>query len=305
VPGEASQTGKRHVLAWVIDLLPAGVLFYAVLMKGLDPLLFADQITAHEVSPASWSLFLAYFFIAVELLLALALLLHLWPRVTHGGFILLMLCFIVVTAIAWAHGNAEECGCFGRTVGRGPLLVIIQDAVLIALTSLTAFWSWNAQAIRWTRVAFLLLLPFVLAFTAIGAYLPADGWVTGVRPGADLADLPIELPREPYTKGTILLILVDEACTECTDALPRMNEIAKTYRGGIRVAAVYSGNRAEAAKWRMQQLPTFPVVAVTPRVLRAYYRRLPVSFLLNEGKVVRAYWGRIPTAAELSVIDYD
>ena len=70
----------RFRLGWLLGLIPAAVLLYAGFLKGLDPGLFADQITAHKISPAGWSSTLAHLFIAIELTLGFALLLRFQPR---------------------------------------------------------------------------------------------------------------------------------------------------------------------------------------------------------------------------------
>jgi hypothetical protein len=289
----------RHTIGWLLGLVPAGILFAAAILKAFDPSLFAMQITAHKVTPAVWSMPLAYFFIAVELLLGIALLLRLLPRWTHLGFIALMVGFIVVTAIAWSHGNTKECGCFGRSVGQGPLTVIIRDVVLIAISLVSVWLLRDAKTPRYSHLLAAVLIPLAFLFTAFGAKMPADSFVTGLHAGADLGDLPIEDLRKPHTEGRVLLVLIEEDCKECIQAVPQLGEIARQWKEQIRVAAVYSGTRKDATTWRMKQLPAFPVAHASPRALRAYYRRLPVAFLSNDGRLIHAFWDRLPTAEDL------
>ena len=289
---------SRGALAWIIGLIPAAVLLYAAVLKGLDPLLFADQIMAHKMTPASWSILLAHLFITLEMLLGFALLLRLWPRWTHPAFIALMIGFIGVTAWAWGHGNAKECGCFGRAVGRGPAHVILEDAGLIVLSVIALRLSRRLPTSRWRGTLGLLLVPATIAFTLVGARLPADALVTGIHAGTNLADLPVEDLRRPHAQGWSFLVLVDRACAGCDAGVAGLNELAGARRD-IGFAVIYSGSRQEAMAWRLQRLPAFPVAHVSPRVLRAYYRSLPTCFLLNEGRLVRAWWGRIPPASEI------
>lgn len=283
----------RGRIVWALGLIPAAVLFYAAILKGLDPSLFADQITAHKVTPASWSSFLAHAFVAVELILGGALLLHFKPRWTHLAFIALMLGFIAVTAIAWAHGNTKECGCFGRAVGRGPEKVIIQDALLILLSGGVILF---AKRLGSSGLARRLAIPWILlsvAFSAAGASIPADSFVTGVRRGADLGDMPIEDLRKSHAEGLAFLILVDGNCASCPEAISSLKELARE-RKDLSMTVVFPGSRQEAMAWRLQHLPPVHVAHASPRALRAYYRELPVCFLLQNGRLLRAFWDGIP-----------
>jgi hypothetical protein len=126
--------------------------------------------------------------------------------------------------------------------------------------------------------------------------------VTGVTKGADLSDLPIEALQPPHEEGTILLVLVDESCVLCDEAIPELGRIAQTHKDRMRVAAIYSGVSKDAMAWRMKHLPAFRVAHASPRALRAYYRSLPACFLLRDGELVHAFWGMIPTAADLQPV---
>lgn len=289
----------RVRIGWALGLLPAAVLLYAGFLKGLDPTLFMDQISAHKVIPASWSPPLAYIFIAVEILIGFALILRLWPRWTHMAFIALMVGFIVVTSIAWAHGNTKECGCFGRAVGRGPMAVIVQDGVLIVVSALALWLLRGTRTRRGPVVLGAVILPLAIAFTALGGRLPADALVTGVRAGTNLADLPLEDLRKPHAEGTTFLVLVDGACKGCDAGVIGLNELARARRD-VSFVAVYSGARPEAVAWRIKVLPAYAVAHATPRALRAWYKTLPTCFLMKEGRVIRAFWGRIPSGTELA-----
>lgn len=288
----------RWTIAWFLSLILGGMLFYAAFLKGLDPALFADQITEHKVSPASWSPFLAHFFIAIEMIVAFALALRLWPRLTHLGFIAMMVAFIGITAWAWAHGNSRECGCFGRAVSRGPKGVIIEDGIFIAISAVALFLWRGSRTPRWSLIATVILALPSLAFTAIGARLPADSLVTDVRAGTDFTDVPIEDLRTPQSEGSALMVLVQDGCAPCEAGIPALNDIAHE-RPDLNVFAVYAGSRQEAVQWRLRILPAFPVAHGSARAMRAYYRTLPAAFLLRDGKVVRAFWGRIPTLQEV------
>ncbi|MDM7916927.1 MAG: MauE/DoxX family redox-associated membrane protein [Candidatus Eisenbacteria bacterium] len=288
----------RITLGWLLGLVPAAILLYAALLKGLDPRLFADQITAHRVTPAAWSAFLAPVVVFLEIAIGLALALRLWPRFTHFAFLAMMIGFIAITAYAWSQGNAKECGCFGRAVGRGPTAVLVQDSLLIVVSLVAMRLERGARtSARLVAAGAVLLLPS-LAFSIFGGKMPAQSLVTGIRSGSSLADLPIEDLRRPHTEGWALLLLVGPDCPACREGLPDLSALARN-RKDVAVAAVYSGPRQEAMAWRLENLPAFPVAHASARALRAYYRELPTAFLSKDGALVQAWWGRLPHGAEV------
>jgi len=288
-------------VAYALTLFAAGVLIVASFFKAGDPELFAQQITAHQVTPAAWSPLLAYFFIAAELALAAALIAFVRPRIALGLNILMMLGFIGVTAWAWAHGNAEDCGCFGRLIERGPRDVIIEDTIVI-ISSLAALFLLKGFRTRpWQWTVFALLLVPVLVLVGFGPSLPIDGIVVGIKPGTDLSDMAIAGLRSPIDEGRVLIALVDPDREGGEEQAAALKQIAGEELA-TQVIAVCPGNMSRAQKWRLQHLPNFPVACASPRALRQYYRQLPVTFLLNDGMVEAVWWNRIPGLGEVAVI---
>ncbi|MCK4415143.1 MAG: hypothetical protein KAY32_16550 [Candidatus Eisenbacteria sp.] len=285
--------------AFVLGLYAAGVLAVAAFLKAGDPVLFAEQITAHQVTPASWSPFLAFFFVAAELALAAALIAFVWPRVLFALTILMMLGFIGITAWAWAHGNITDCGCFGRLIERGPQDVIIEDTIVIIAAAIGFFLigRFRARPRQWTLFA-VLLIP-VIVLTGFGTALPIDGLVVGIGPGTDLSGMAVEGVRPPIDEGPVLVALIGPDCEACDAGLPALKAIAGNSTGP-RVAAVFSGKGNAAQAWRLRHLPNFPVGYASERVIRQYSRALPVTFLLRDGIVEAVWWNRIPKPGEVA-----
>ncbi|MBD3235738.1 MAG: hypothetical protein GF330_03455 [Candidatus Eisenbacteria bacterium] len=288
----------RLGIAYLLGLVIAAILAVAAFFKAADPGMFAEQISAYRVTPASWSIYLAYFFVAVELALAAALVAFVWPRLLFAGTILLMLGFIGVTAYAWTHGGSEGCGCFGRLVDRGPFHVIIEDSLIVIASLLCLRWTRGFRTRAWRWALFGILMIPVVVLTVFGPSLPLDSIVIGIGPGSDLSALPIEDAGAPLEEGTVLLVLLDDGCPACQAGLPRLREIASDRRGP-RVLAAYAGSAAEAQRWRMRQLPNFRIAHAPQKALRPYYRSLPVTLLLEEGIVQRVWWGHIPAASAI------
>jgi uncharacterized membrane protein YphA (DoxX/SURF4 family) len=78
---------------------------------------------------------------AVELALALLLLVGLVTRLAAVGVGVLLVMFIVGIAAAWARGLSIDCGCFGATGAavtdpvRGYVLDLLRDLALLALAA--------------------------------------------------------------------------------------------------------------------------------------------------------------------------
>jgi uncharacterized membrane protein YphA (DoxX/SURF4 family)/thiol-disulfide isomerase/thioredoxin len=305
----------RIPAAYVLGLFAAWILAVAAFAKAGDPGLFVDQITAHGVTPPSWSPVIAYFFIAVELLAAAGFLAFIWPRLVLCGTILMMLVFIVVTALAWSMGNTESCGCFGRLVERGPEAVIIEDTVVI-LASALALWllrsaprerslgRWLVGGVHVRAWRWVIAVPLILVaggLTAFGRALPIDRLVVGIGPGDDLSNMALSGMRFSLDDGWALVALVGPDCPACDAGVPALKE-ATARAADLKIVAVHPGGAAEAQAWRMRHLPSFPVAYQTPRVLRQYYRALPTTFLLHDGLLQHVWWGRIPAADELLAV---
>ncbi|MCK4305679.1 MAG: hypothetical protein KAY24_15685 [Candidatus Eisenbacteria sp.] len=291
--------GLRTPAAYLLGLFAAAILAIAAFHKAADPGLFVDQITAHKVTPAAWSPAIAYFFVAAELLIAAAFVAFIWPRLVFAGTILMMLGFIGVTAWAWAHGNAETCGCFGRLVDRGPQEVIIEDSVVI-VTSLLGLYL--ARGFRTRRRQWALAIPLMavaLALTIFGAAMPVDGIVVGIGPGHDLSDMALQGVRIPLDEGWILLAIIGPDCPKCDQGVASLKQVV-TRKMGPKVVAAYPGTSGEAQAWRMKHLPSFPVASSPERILRQYYRQVPATFMMEDGIVRKVWWNEIPTPEQVA-----
>lgn len=293
---EARGTGRLlRFLGGLAGVALGCVFLVAALIKSADPGLFADQITAYKILPRSLSAAAAHGVILCELFLGALLLLRLVPRVVLLFAMALLLLFLGATAWAWSHGNAESCGCFGRAAGRGPLAVIIEDLIYLAVALFSfALSRWKTPARkRWIGGA--VAVPFLLAAPWIGPVAPVDAWVTPVRPGADLSTLAADGLRVPLGEGTVFLALLGKDCAACDAAVPGMSDLAAS-ADGPKVAAVFAGGNREMRAWRLQHVPAFPVGYAPAKVLRQYYRSLPVFILLEEGRIRKAWWGDWPGA---------
>lgn len=279
---------------WILASLGlAAVWGSAAFLKSLDLPAFADQITAHRVTPAGWSPVLATGFVVIEALLAAAHLAFFRPRVTFPASAALLLVFIGVTGWAWAHGNTEGCGCFGRLAARHPREVLIEDTLFLAVALVGFRAAHGLRPFRASALAFGLLAPFALALPLAGPHLPFDSLVTTLNPGEDLAHLAVDDLPGPLAEGSVLLVFLADSCAACDAAVEGLGALAAE-PGAPRVVGVFAGTRREARAWALERVPAFPIASAPVKVLRQYYRRLPQTALLEEGKIVRVWRNTIP-----------
>ncbi len=289
----------RGLVITLCSLGLAAVWGTAAFLKALDPAAFAGQITAHKITPESWSLVLAYFFVAVETLLALAHLAHFRLRLAFSGSALLLLFFIGVTGWAWSQGNTEGCGCFGRLAARPPIEVILEDTAFLAAAVLGFLLLRDWKEPRTAQAVFAVLSPLIVVLPATGPRLPFDSLITTLNPGEDMSTLAADDLPGPLDDGLVLLTFINDPCEPCVEGLPRLEKIAGT-EGAPQVVAVFAGTRREARAWSLTHVPPFGVASAPEKVLRQYYRSLPQTALLKDGIILTVWRNRIPGWDEVS-----
>lgn len=281
-------------LGWAAGAIVGVVFLAAAFLKGADLELFATQITDYGLSPAAWSPPSAVLLVIAEGVLGVALLLWFAPRIAIAATAALLVVFIAATAIGWARGDVTECGCFGRLAARGPGDVIMEDLVFLALLGIAWRFGPKSPPLRRLRHSITVgLIVVAFAWPWLGPHAPIDRWVTGIGPGTDLSGLSAEDLRLPIEQGDVLLALVGPDCAACDASLPALEQIAQS-ETGLRVAAVFAGDRAAKRAWQLEHVPGFPVGHASEKALRQYYRRLPVVFSLRDGEVRQVWWGRAP-----------
>jgi uncharacterized membrane protein YphA (DoxX/SURF4 family) len=103
----------KDVIGLAFRLVLAGILGYAGLTKVFEPDGARIAVMAYRIFPVEWTVFLGWALPALEILLAVLLLVGLftrWAALVSG---LLMVAFIIGIASVWARGYSIDCGCFG------------------------------------------------------------------------------------------------------------------------------------------------------------------------------------------------
>lgn len=106
-------TQVKDIIGLLFRLVLAGVLGYAGLVKVFEVDGARTAILAYRIFPVEWASFLGWALPAVEILLAVLLLIGLftrWAAIISG---LLMVGFIAGIISVWVRGYSIDCGCFG------------------------------------------------------------------------------------------------------------------------------------------------------------------------------------------------
>lgn len=103
----------KDVIGLVFRLVLAGILGYAGMIKVFEAEGARTAILAYRIFPPEWSQFLGWVLPAVEILLAILLLIGLFTRWAALVCGLLMTAFIAGIASVWIRGYSIDCGCFG------------------------------------------------------------------------------------------------------------------------------------------------------------------------------------------------
>lgn len=107
----------KHPLQLIVRLIVAGVFLFAGSQKVFNTLAFAEAIGRYQLLPDWGNLLLASILPAIEIVVAIALLLPRWWRAAALLGIALNSVFAVVLLSAMIRGLSIDCGCFGSTAG--------------------------------------------------------------------------------------------------------------------------------------------------------------------------------------------
>jgi uncharacterized membrane protein YphA (DoxX/SURF4 family) len=278
-----------------------GVIFVAAgVLKSLDVAEFARQTAGYGLIGEGLSSFAAPFLIALETTLGVALLAGWRPRIAALLTGMLLIFFITLEAWGMSKGHTESCGCFGAYVKRTPAQVIMEDLgfLALALLAMAGLGAWQARRAGRSAAVVAVAALLSLGFAVASPHLPIDPWVTTLRAGKPVQDLGIaaRLPEEG-PRGT-LVALLDVTQRDAKDAAAALNAVALG-PAGVKVIALTPSSEQEQAAFLWEASPAFEVVPVDRGLLKPLYRRLPVYFLVREGRVTRVFQGPRPPAPDL------
>lgn len=235
--------------------------------------------------------------------------------------------------------EGSSCGCFGNLVQRTPQEAFWQDLVLLGIPLLLAWLGRPRAFKVFPPVRTVLVGVTTVAavvFATQAPDLPLDDLATRLKPGVEVGDLCtgrddnrvcMTLVIPELAEGRHVVVMADlgedtaaqpdaaeqrasaeepdraeePAAVEphtVADAVPDFNDYALQGTGPrLWVVGELTPERQNELYW--QWGPAFELRAAPASLLRPLYRRLPRSFLVEDGQVVETFRG-LPPLAELA-----
>jgi len=279
----------------------------AAFAKVIDPVAFAEQVTAEGLAGIVPATVLVHTALALEVGLGLLMLLQVrrwWVLVPSTA---LTLFFLFLTGRAywrWANGivvDEVSCGCFGNLVERTPAEAFWQDLVVLAVPLGLAMAVRSSSRFPAKRVALTVAVTAAaLGVAAMAPALPLDDVATRVSPGVELSSLCAsgaveiclpDLAPELLSSGG-WVVLLDLAAADETQ-IDLLNALAFD---GVPVTVLTEATLEEIGAFTWRWGPAFTVREVPLPLLRPMYRQRPRSFSVREGVVVETVAGLPPAA---------
>lgn len=292
------------------------VLLLAAWGKMLNPVAFVEQIRVEGLDFFGQAVSIAFLALALEIAIGMALVLgirRLWVLVPAALLVAFFLFLTARTYWLFSQGllaETDSCGCFGNLFVRTPAQAFWQDLWLLGLPMVLAFVGRPRPGgpfpvVRTTLVGLVTVAG--LAFSWKAPELPLDDLATRLKPGVEVSQLCAG------SEGSETRICLDALLTELEtgrhrvvissldepvflEGIERLNELV--YDGSDVGVWVLSGAPPEVvAAFGWTWAPTFEVREVPEALLRPLYRRLPRSFVIEDGRVTQTFDG-LPPAAE-------
>ena len=304
----------RSALGTCGALVLGGVLLVAAWSKLIDPQAFIAQVHLEGLDGLLPATAVAFIGLALEVGLGMALVLGLRRPWVLVPACLLVAFFLFLTGRNYwlvSHGlrsGDEGCGCFGNLVQRTPAEAFWQDLLLLVPPLLLA-WLGRPRGTqprttwRLAAVAAVTAAALVLAWKA--PELPLDDLATRLKPGvrvdqlcagdgAQQVCLSLLLPELEAGSHVVVLAELEDPSFEA--AIDQLNDYAlDPAPPTLWVLTSDSAEQQRAFFWRWG--PSFELHEVPAALLKPLYRRLPRSFVVEQGRVTRTFSGLAPLAS--------
>jgi uncharacterized membrane protein YphA (DoxX/SURF4 family) len=299
----------RRALDVLAGFLLGGTWLFAAYSKILDPLRFSEVIRDEGLGIlfSSWTVALAA--VGLETFLGLALVLGARARGVTGAASLLVAFLLFLTGRNWWYVSRglrpqmSDCGCFGNLVERTPRDAFLQDAILMVLPLLVLITIRIHRSRLFLRLSAAGLGALAAVLAAVQSpRLALDDLATRLRPGVRVEDLCqgpaggsrvcLDMVAPELSKGSHVAILADLG-DGFGQKVPRLNEYTRASKGP-RLCVITASSSSERFSFFWKFGPQFEIVEAPRELLRPLYRRLPRSFLVEEGRVRATFDGLPP-----------
>lgn len=127
---------RRRLIAFIAKMSLAAVFLYAGVLKIIEPVRFATDVSNYHLLPWGLGVALAFYLPWLEMVAALSLFSASKGRAAALILVVSLLIFVAATVAAWGRGIDLSCGCFGHAGRSLPLAGhLILDLVLLALAA--------------------------------------------------------------------------------------------------------------------------------------------------------------------------
>jgi len=286
------------------------VLLVAAWAKAVDPETFTQQIRVEGLDFFGLAAQVAYFAIAIEIGLGTALVLGIRRTWILIPTVLLVAFFLFLTGRAYWRfeqgiiDETESCGCFGNLVTRTPAEAFWQDLLLLGIPAILAFLGRSDRSKRFpTKRVWVVAAVTVagLIFSLRAPSLPLDDLATRLKPGVEISDLCVGADDSPerlcldtvvseLESGRHWVILSGLEEESLLAAMPELNAAAVAGDGpGVWIVTTAAPEVLATFEWT--QAPAFGLREAPPGLARPLHRRLPRSFLVEDGVVIETVSG--------------
>ena len=307
---------RRRLVGTCAAVFLGAVLLLAVWGKALNPVAFVEQIRFEGLDFFGLAFPIAFLALALEIAIGMALFLgirRLWVLIPAALLVAFFLFLTGRTYWRFSQGlltETDSCGCFGNLFVRTPAQAFWQDLWLLGLPMVLAFVGRPKPggpfpAVRTSLVGLLTVAGLAFAWKA--PELPLDDLATRLKPGVEVGELCAG------SKGSEDRICLDALLTDLETGRHRVvisNLDEPVFLDGVEELNELVYDRSDAGVWVLSGAPpeevtafgwtwapAFEVREVPEALLRPLFRRLPRSFVIEDGRVTRTFDGLPPGVA--------
>lgn len=281
-------------ISHIITFLVGAVFLVSAFAKGIDAAAFANLMSKYGHFRLGIG---APVIIITEALLALCLILRLWPKRTA----LVAFGFVAALTAIYAYGltmlNIHDCGCFGRFswLNQTPWLTFARNGVLMASLGYLALRPITAKRLNLRTLTFMACvmatLTYACGYSIHGAKAirktsskskPFQPYAVKEAKFADLLTLS---PDSSY-----LIFAFSYTCPHCKNSIGNVEQYERM--GYVdRTIALASGTKEEEQKFRDNFHPTFELRSIPQEKLTSIVDEVPTAFIVRNDTVVHVFRG--------------